>query len=185
MVLITWQELFQKIGIQFAKIRDAVASGSQAKIRNYLQPSDDFETCFYKIFYQELEHEILDGRLWILSLYPQEMGALANVRQDQTAERFEIFWNGIELMNSYGESRNVEFMRQIMEHENQLRVLQHKPHVPLDEDFLFWLPQLPQVLSGGSIGLDRILYIIASNALQAQSIQDLSVLYLGSDLNGQ
>ncbi len=178
-IVISWAELFQEIKISMDDIRQAVKEKKQKKLRSYLQDSEDFEICFYKIFYQELEHKIRDGRLWFLSLYPKELGALANVRSNGTAERFEIFWNGIEVMNSYGESSNEEFMRKIMEHENNLRQQFHKPFVKIDEQFLQCLPKLPGILSGGSIGLDRVLYILIGEMLEAKKVQDLSLLYFG------
>lgn len=176
-VVAHWADLFAHIGIHFDQLRSSVANGKQSQLRSYLTSQDDLETCFYKIFYQEIEHQILDGRLWFLSHYPEELGALAQRCDDKTSQRFEVFWGGIELMNSYGESNDAVFMRRLMEHENAVRQQNGKPLVPIDEKFLDCLPQLPTPLSGGSIGLDRLLLILAGKQLSLQRIQELTILY--------
>lgn len=176
-VIAQWEDLFAQIGINFDDLRNAVQHSCQTQLRSYLTQADDFEICFYKLFYHEIEHKILDGRLWFLSLYPQELGALAKRRNNSIAERFEIFWNGIELMNSYGESNDALFMRNLMEEENNIRKKTGKPIVPIDYKFLECLTKLPAILSGGSLGLDRILFIIFGKQLALQKVQDTSVLY--------
>ena len=95
----------------------------------------------------------------IVTRFPAPLAALAGLSEDdpRTAERFEVFWGGLELANGYDELRDPGEHRRRFAAENRARVRAGRPPVALDERFLTALegPGLPRC-SGVALGVDRL-----------------------------
>ncbi len=94
--------------------------------------------------------------------YPAPMAALARLKPEcpQVAERFEVFFQGVELGNGYRELTDPGEQRARFEAERQARVLAGLPCPQIDESFLAALESgIPQC-SGVAIGLDRVLMLM-------------------------
>lgn len=95
--------------------------------------------------------------------YPASQASLAKVRKDRypVAERFELYWGGVELANGFTELQDADEQRWRFNHDNQRRLKAGLEEVPVDEKFLEALAQGLPACSGVALGLDRLLMVIS------------------------
>lgn len=94
--------------------------------------------------------------------YPASQASLARVSRlhgYETAHRFELYIDGLELCNGYWELTDPKEQRLRFEADNQLRRRSGKPEMALDEAFLAALGQGLPECSGVALGLDRLLML--------------------------
>ncbi len=91
--------------------------------------------------------------------YPADMAALARLTPDdpRTSERFEVFYQGLELANGYDELQDPEEHRRRFAADNRARAAAGLPPAAPDPRFLAALedPGLPRC-SGVALGVDRL-----------------------------
>ena len=94
--------------------------------------------------------------------YPVDQASLAFVRagSEPVAERFEVFVDGVELGNGYRELTDAIEQRHRFETDNQRRLLQGLPAMPIDEAFLAALRHGLPECSGVALGLDRLMMLL-------------------------
>lgn len=106
-----------------------------------------------------IEPKLGQSGLTCLTHFPAREAALAQISADNdlTAERFEIFYQGMELANGYHELQNADAYRQRFEANQLLRRQNGLVEVPLDEELLQALEAqgLPNC-SGVAMGFDRL-----------------------------
>lgn len=102
--------------------------------------------------------------------FPASQSALAQIRQDEPpiAERFEVYFKGIELANGFQELNSSDEQRQRFEDELQQRRKQQQSITVIDERFLQSLNQLPSC-AGVAIGVDRLI-MLSMNADTIKSV---------------
>lgn len=109
-----------------------------------------------------VEPHLGQNELTILCEYPSDQAALAKVVQKEgrcVAERFEIYYRGVELLNGYHELQDATVQRTRFEEENRRRISQGKKPYPLDHAFLDALGRGLPDCCGASIGFDRLLML--------------------------
>lgn len=102
------------------------------------------------------------GELTVLTDYPPDEAALACTTQkngEEVAERFEIYYEGVELANGYHELSHSSTLRRRLEQENQLRRSLNKETYLLDEAFLSAMTRGLPPCCGVSVGFDRVLML--------------------------
>lgn len=93
--------------------------------------------------------------------FPASQAALARVRNDDppVAERFELFWQGIELANGFHELSDAGEQRRRFESDQAWRAAQGKVVPPLDEHLVAALQAGLPDCAGVALGLDRLLML--------------------------
>jgi lysyl-tRNA synthetase class 2 len=94
--------------------------------------------------------------------FPVALASLARPSADDpgVAERFELYLDGIELCNGFGElSDRAEHERRFAEH-NRARLAAGKEPYPVDERFLDALESGLPECSGNALGVDRLLMVL-------------------------
>jgi lysyl-tRNA synthetase class 2 len=110
----------------------------------------------------------------ILYDYPVSQSALAatSTRSDgvEVAERFELYWHGVELANGYHELTDATALRRRLEAVNEQRAADGRPALPLPEKLLAAMehPGLSPC-SGCALGIDRL----AMLACRANAIDEV------------
>jgi lysyl-tRNA synthetase class 2 len=110
----------------------------------------------------------------LLFHYPASQAALARRTRDErgaeVAERFELYWRGVELANGYAELTDAAELRTRLERANDLRAADGDPRLPMPEGLLADMesPGLPPSC-GVALGFDRL----AMLALGAESIAEV------------
>lgn len=100
--------------------------------------------------------------------YPASQAALAKVRDNAFAERFEVYVNGIELANGFHELQSADEQRKRFLHDNEKRKQLNKPEVPIDQRLLEALKHGLPACAGVALGVDRLIMLaLKKNNLQA------------------
>lgn len=107
--------------------------------------------------------------------YPASQAALAQIRNEDppVAERFEVYFQGIELANGYHELGDASEQRQRFIHDIAKRQAQNRSIVPIDENLLAALDHHFPACAGVALGIDRLV-MLASNA---KSIHEVLTFY--------
>lgn len=105
----------------------------------------------------------------IVHHYPASQAALAAISRDghgdAVAERFELYWRGVELANGYHELADAAGLRQRLEGVNEARASLGLQRLPLPESLLQTMadPGLP-ACAGVALGFDRLVMLAQGSA---------------------
>jgi lysyl-tRNA synthetase class 2 len=114
--------------------------------------------------------------LTIVHSFPSSQAALSRLRTDgpfPVADRFEIFFNGIELANGFHELTDPIEQRSRFEKANRERASLGKPILPIDEHFLSALEKGLPDCCGVAAGFDRLL-MLAQNSSSLEEVLPLT-----------
>ncbi len=117
-----------------------------------------------------IEPKFVKEKLTFVFDYPASQASLAKVRKDRypVAERFELYWGGVELANGFTELQDADEQRWRFNHDNQRRSKSGQEEVPVDEKFLEALGKGLPACSGVALGLDRLLMVLTGGASIAE-----------------
>jgi lysyl-tRNA synthetase class 2 len=103
--------------------------------------------------------------------FPAQQAALAKINPGPpaTAERFEVYWRGMELANGFHELCDVQEQRQRFVADNLWRQQSGLPQIVPDENFLAALDHGLPDCAGVALGLDRLMMA----AFQQNDIADV------------
>lgn len=100
--------------------------------------------------------------LTVLAYYPSTQAALAQKRwhdEEQVAERFEVYYKGIELANGYHELVDAKEQRIRFNEANEQRISLGKKPLPIDDQFLEALEKGLPDCCGVAVGFDRLMML--------------------------
>ena len=126
---------------------------------------------------QCLESRLGQERLTFLCDYPPSQAALARVRTSgavPVAERFELYIDGIELANGFGELVDAQEQRARFLADLAIRRERGQPEPPIDESLLDALEHGMPECAGVALGLDRLL-MIATEADHIDAVLSFAV----------
>ncbi len=124
-----------------------------------IREDDDFETAYFKILLDVIEPRLKDEESVFLYDYPASQCALALVENNR-AQRFELYLQGVELCNAFAELLDPTLNRQRIQSSNQQREQLGHGAVPEDEDFFRALAKGIPPCSGNALGFDRLLGLL-------------------------
>lgn len=110
----------------------------------------------------QIEPLLGKDQLCVLAYYPASQAALARKRwheKEQVAERFEVYYQGIELANGYHELTDVHEQRLRFQEANVSRLALGKTTLPIDENFLKALEKGLPDCCGVAVGFDRLMML--------------------------
>ena len=93
--------------------------------------------------------------------YPASQAALARIRDDSVAERFELFVHGVELANGFHELSDAGQQDKRFRNENRERQGSGQPVVDPDEHLIAALKSGLPACSGVALGFDRLVMLAA------------------------
>ncbi|MGH2637954.1 MAG: EF-P lysine aminoacylase EpmA [Rhabdochlamydiaceae bacterium] len=100
--------------------------------------------------------------LIVLQGFPPSQAALAQLKQEGAhlvAERYEIYYNGLELANGFHELTDPVEQRLRFENDIKERAALGKPSLPIDDSFLQALEKGLPDCCGVAVGFDRLLML--------------------------
>jgi lysyl-tRNA synthetase class 2 len=110
------------------------------------------------------------GRFFITD-YPADQAALARINPDgQTAARFELVIDGVEIANGYWELLDAEEHRQRFKTDSEIRQQRGLPAVAVDEAFIAALEHGLPECAGVALGFDRLVMLGSS----AKALSDVT-----------
>lgn len=152
---------------------DAVALGADALARAAAQSDvsiplnlSDAERADPDLWLDLFMSQLVGPRLgWPVPVFvfdfPASQAALARVRADEppVAERFEMFWNGVELANGFQELTDATTQRARFEADQDWRRRLGKQLPPFDQPLIDALAAGMPECAGVALGLDRLLQL--------------------------
>ncbi|MBN2606935.1 MAG: EF-P lysine aminoacylase GenX [Thiotrichales bacterium] len=180
--VMTYQQAFERFAgiadIHHASAKVCLSCLKQNNVPEIIGVDADDKPLWEQLVLTEvIEPQLGLGQLTCLTHFPARNASLARISPDNdlTAERFEIFYQGMELANGYHELQSADAYRQRFEANQALRRQNGLAEVPIDEALLDSLSSLglPDC-SGVAMGFDRLFAL-------SQGKQDLSdVLAFGA-----
>jgi lysyl-tRNA synthetase class 2 len=130
-----------------------------------------WDDIFYQVFLDRIEPELAKSGPTFVFDWPAPLGALArpHPHDPRIVERFELYADGLELANAFGELTDPIEQRRRFEEEARIRAARGKAIYPLDEALLAALPQMPTT-AGIALGLDRLI-MLATGARDISEVQ--------------
>lgn len=122
---------------------------------------DAWDDLFFRVFVERIEPRIGRDRPTFLTDYPASMAALArlNPADPTTADRFELYAGGVELVNAFGELTDAAEQRQRFESDIATRRARGLAVTPIDEKFLAALEAGLPACAGAAMGIERLLML--------------------------
>lgn len=150
---------------------EIVQAGKAFAIEQLLSDERNRDSQLQLLFALGVEPNIGQQRPCFIEYFPASQAALARVNPDdcRVAERFEVYFKGVELANGFHELSDAKEQRARFEHDNQLRAENNLPAMALDENLLGALSAGLPDCSGVALGLDRVFML----ALDAPQITDV------------
>ena len=129
-----------------------------------------WDDVFFQVWLDRVEPHLGRGRPAFVFDWPAPLGALARRKTDDPGfvERFELYANGLELANAFGELTDAGEQRARFVAESATRARLGKAVYELDEKLLAALPHMVPT-SGVALGLDRLVMLV----LGAANIRDV------------
>ncbi len=135
--------------------------------------TDDRDEWLNLLLALKVEPELGRAGPEILYDYPESQAALAKIAQREdgrrVAERFELYWHGVELANGYHELTDAEELRQRLIAVNEARAADGRERLPLPESLLAAMKGGLPASTGCALGFDRL----AMLACGAESIDEV------------
>ncbi|HSW72265.1 MAG TPA: EF-P lysine aminoacylase EpmA [Chlamydiales bacterium] len=139
---------------------------------------EELDSLLHLLLSRSVEEHLGKGELTVFYEYPASQAALSRTYVKDgvvVAERFEIYFQGVELANGFHELAESKELRERIEKENGRRQEDGKKPYPIDEKFLDALSNLPDCC-GVSVGFDRLMML----RHQKRSIQEVLPLAISS-----
>jgi elongation factor P--(R)-beta-lysine ligase len=129
-----------------------------------------WDDVFFQLWLDLVEPRLGRGRPTFVFDWPAPLGALARRKADdpRLVERFELYANGLELANAFGELTDADEQRARFLAESAERARLGKTVYDLDEALLAALPRM-RPTAGVALGLDRLVMLV----LGAGDIRDV------------
>ncbi|MCE0493945.1 elongation factor P--(R)-beta-lysine ligase [Vibrio salinus] len=170
----TYQEVFiECLGVcpLESSLDELKQVASQLKLSDIAEPETNRDTLLQLLFSVGIENQI--GQKYPVFIYnfPATQAALAKINpdDDRVAERFEVYFQGIELANGFHELENAREQRIRFEEDNNARRNMGLEAQPIDEHLIDALSAGFPKCSGVALGIDRLIML----ALGAENIRDV------------
>ena len=174
-VLSSYQDIFMKtvsvdpLGTNFDELVGVLKK--HGKAADWLIEMNDADLLLQFIFTEIIEPTIGLNEPQFIYDFPVAQASLAkrSIDDARVAQRFECYFEGIELVNGFNELTDATEQLARFEEDNAKRVVQGLPVKPIDKNFITALKHgLPQC-SGVALGIDRLVML----ALDCRQINEV------------
>lgn len=144
------------------------------KLKVDVQSATSIDDYFYLIFMEKIEYQWPNDRLVFVEKYPPYQAALARIGADGWAERFEVYWKGLEIGNAFHELNDPKTQRRRSQEDLEKKKNEGRKPIELDENFFQALEYGLPPSAGIAVGLERLFMAL----MDIKKIQNLrSVFY--------
>ncbi len=150
------------------KLREVAA---KLDVSNIADTEEDRDTILQLLFMVGVEPHIGLEKPTFIYHFPASQASLAEISSEdhRVAERFEVYYKGVELANGFRELTDAAEQRQRFERDNRKRASMGLPEQPIDENLLTALEHGFPECAGVALGIDRLIML----ALGAERISDV------------
>ena len=151
-----------------AQLRDVA---EKLGVGDLARAEEDRDTLLQLLFMLGVEPKIGQEKPVFIYHFPATQAALAEISTEdhRVAERFEVYFKGIELANGFRELTDAREQRQRFEQDNRRRAARGLPQQPIDHNLLAALEHGLPACSGVALGVDRLVML----ALKADALSDV------------
>ncbi|MDU6410832.1 MAG: elongation factor P--(R)-beta-lysine ligase [Yersiniaceae bacterium] len=151
-----------------AQLREAA---KKLDLSNIADVEEDRDTLLQMLFTFGVEPHIGLDRPAFVYHFPASQAALAEISTEdhRVAERFEVYYKGMELANGFRELTDSNEQRQRFEQDNRRRAARGLPVHPVDNNLLDALTHGMPECAGVALGVDRLIML----ALGAGRLSDV------------
>src|SRR5579871_964999 len=137
----------------------------------HLPQDASFADAFFHIMLKYVEPNLPKNQPVAIFGWPVQLAALAAPSEQNPllCDRFEIYFQGLEIANAYQECTQADVLRGRFVSENLERAALSKPVFPIDEDLLVGVSKMPET-AGIALGLDRLFMALLSKKQISQII---------------
>lgn len=130
-------------------------------LSNIADTEEDRDTLLQLLFTVGVELHIGCDKPTFVYHFPATQASLAEISTEDhhVAERFEVYYKGIELANGFSELTDGREQRQRFEQDNRKRAARGLPQHPIDNNLLDALKHGMTECSGVALGVDRLIMI--------------------------
>lgn len=150
------------------KLREVAA---KLDVSNIADTEEDRDIISQLLFMVGVEPHIGLEKPTFIYHFPASQASLAEISSEdhRVAERFEVYYKGVELANGFRELTDATEQRQRFERDNRKRASMGLPEQPIDENLLAALEHGFPECAGVALGIDRLIML----ALGAERISDV------------
>ncbi|AKH64082.1 MULTISPECIES: elongation factor P--(R)-beta-lysine ligase [Photorhabdus] len=150
------------------KLREVAA---KLDLSNIADTEEDRDILLQLLFAVGVEPHIGTERPTFIYHFPASQASLAEISKEdhRVAERFEVYFKGVELANGFRELTDGDEQRQRFEQDNRKRAELGLPVRPIDENLIGALKQGIPECAGVALGIDRLVML----ALGAERLSDV------------
>lgn len=171
---LSYQQAFQRhleldpLSAEKAQLREAAEKLGMGDLASR---EDDRDTLLQMLFAFGVEPHIGRDKPAFVYHFPASQAALAEISPEdhRVAERFEVYFKGIELANGFRELTDSDEQRQRFEQDNRKRAANGLSQQPIDEHLLAALTAGMPECAGVALGVDRLIML----ALGAEKLGDV------------
>lgn len=136
-----------------------------------VQTSDTFTDIFHRLMMAQIEPAMAKKGPLIVRRFPPSMAALARIDEHGWADRFEFYWNGLEIANAFNEvtdpdEQDARWRGELLERERL-----GTGRLPTDKELIDALRMGIPPTGGIALGLERFYMALTG----VQNIRELSV----------
>lgn len=137
----------------------------------WLLNSEGTDTLLQYLFSEVIEPKIGTDEPCFVYNFPSSQASLAKISCEDTrvAERFECYYQGVELANGFHELTNVDEQRQRFDTDNYQRMVNKLETKPIDKNFIAALQSGLPDCAGVALGVDRLIML----ALNKNTIKEV------------
>lgn len=131
------------------------------KLSEWLTLEQDNDILLQFIFSELIEPHIGNESPCFVYNFPRSQASLAKICPEDTrvAQRFECYFQGVELVNGFNELTHVDLQLERFQEDNRKRKILSLQEKPIETNFIAALTQgLPQC-SGVALGIDRLIML--------------------------
>ncbi|EST56881.1 MULTISPECIES: elongation factor P--(R)-beta-lysine ligase [Proteus] len=156
------------LSVDKEKLREVAA---KLDLSNIADTEEDKDTLLQLLFVSGVEPHIGLEKPTFIYHFPASQASLAEISSEdhRVAERFEVYFKGVELANGFRELTDAQEQRHRFERDNRQRVAMGLPEQPIDERFLAALEAGLPECSGVALGVDRLIML----ALGVERLSDV------------
>ncbi|RPH28630.1 elongation factor P--(R)-beta-lysine ligase [Buttiauxella warmboldiae] len=171
---LSYQQAFQRhleidpLSADKAQLREAA---KKLDLSNVADGEEDRDILLQLLFSVGVEPHIGKEKPTFVYHFPASQAALAQISTEdhRVAERFEVYFRGIELANGFHELTDAREQQQRFEQDNRKRAARGLPQQPIDVNLLEALKAGLPDCSGVALGVDRLIML----ALKAESLSEV------------
>ncbi|WP_019617117.1 elongation factor P--(R)-beta-lysine ligase [Psychromonas ossibalaenae] len=161
----TYQEAFIEVlavDPLHSTVEELKQAGASLNLGEVLNGEIERDTILQLLFCVAVEPVIAQEKPCFVYNFPASQAALARISQadPRVAERFEVYYKGIELANGFHELSDAEEQLKRFQEDNRLRKRKGLAKMPIDQNFIDSLPFLPDC-AGVALGIDRLIMLAA------------------------